>query len=572
MAWRRTNNNVIKCTRFLIGCKKEIWLIILMSLSATFISIFIPAITGNIINTINNYKYSSSVIYILLFILLNVVFTIFLYFLNDLYLVVRQKFIFNIRSELIKSVLNLEMFDVHNNHSGMFLNKIKNDPNEMIKSLNSIRILLITGFGNVGSIIYIFVLDYRIGILLILFSLLIFMIKYIGIRKSKKHKLKSLSHSDVGTSVIDEMVNGVNDIKTLNIKRNYVKKIESPFVLATENSYKSAKSKLLYNKVAKFMQFVAMGIILLLGLYLVKMELMDTSVLLIICMYNSYVFSFVDKLGLLTSYCSSFSISCNRIFSLLDYKKVSYGSKYSKKCSGKIEFDLVKFRYNDNLDYVLTGCSFLVNSNEFVGIIGKSGEGKTTILNLIARLYDVSDGSIKIDGINVNEYNEKFIRENISLISQNSYLFDMSIKENLRLSNKYASDLEIREVCKQTCLDEWIQTLPEKYDTILGEGGVKLSGGQKQRLAIARALLKKTKIILLDEITSSLDNDTGSVIKQVINNIKKEHTIIMVTHELSMIKDCSRILVLDNGKIVGDGTHEELLSNNKTYKNLYKIK
>ena len=149
-------------------------------------------------------------------------------------------------------------------------------------------------------------------------------------------------------------------------------------------SYKSAKSKLLYNKIAKLIQFVGMGVILVLGLYLVNKNMMETSVLLIICMYNSYVFTFIDKLGLLASCCSSFSMSCNRIFSLLDYKKVCYGNIYNRKCLGKLEFDSVRFRYDDTLDDVLAGCSFKVDGNEFVGIIGKSGEGKTTILNLIA--------------------------------------------------------------------------------------------------------------------------------------------------------------------------------------------
>ena len=292
-------------------------------------------------------------------------------------------------------------------------------------------------------------------------------------------------------------------------------------------------------------------------------------------MYNTSVFAFVDKLGVLANLFSDLNISCRRIFNLLEgtlYTKEAFGDKYKKKCDGKIEFKNVKFKYDYKGDYILDDCSFDVEPNELVALIGKSGEGKTTILNLLGRLYDIDEGYIRIDGLEINKYSEDFIRENISIISQNPYLFDMSIKDNLKLVKENISDEEIKEVCKLVCLDEYIESLPDKYDTVIGEGGVKLSGGQKQRLGIARALIKNTKIILLDEITSSLDNETGTTIKKVIQNIRKNHTIIMVTHELSMIKDCSKIIVLKDGKIAAEGSHDELINKNKEYTKLYKMK
>ena len=174
-------------------------------------------------------------------------------------------------------------------------------------------------------------------------------------------------------------------------------------------------------------------------------------------------------------------------------------------------------------------------------------------------MYNVNSGTITIDGIDINELDKDSIRGNITIISQNPYIFNLSIKDNLRLVKENLTDKEMKEACKIACLDEFIDSLPDKYDTVIGEGGVNLSGGQKQRLAIARALIQKTKIILFDEATSALDNETQS----------NDYTILIIAHRLSTIINCDRIMLLDNGKIISEGTHKELLKKSKDYKKLY---
>lgn len=569
------NGNFRRCFSFLDGTKKEFSLVIVMGIIISLIAVIFPSFSGRMITEImkENYERVIGVVAIMTFLK---IFSILLsYFLSKLYLIVRKKMIFNIRKKVASCVLNFEMENFANKNRGTFIDKLKSDPNEIARTFNDIKDIILNGIGNFGVLIYIFYLDYRIGLMLFFFFMIVFQIRIYGIRKRKLYRERYFAEQERYTGVLGEMVNGVNDIKGLDLKDNYMKRVENSFEQVGENEYKGEYYRNIYDKLAYFVQHIAVFVVLLLGLYLLKRDMMKTDALIIVFMYNSSVFSFLEKLGKFVGLFSDLNVSCDRIFSLLDNSGCGseiYGDKYHDKCNGKIEFNNVSFGYSGKKDKVLKKCNFIIYPNETIAIVGKSGEGKTTLLNLISRLYSVTDGNIKIDDSDIREYNEKFIKENISVISQSPYLFDMSIKDNLRLVKDDITDEEIESVCRIVCMDEFIQTLPNKYDTVIGEGGVMLSGGQKQRIGIARALIKNTKIILLDEITSALDNENASIIKKVIKNIKKDHTIIIVTHELSMIKDGVRILVLSDGKIVGDGTHTKLLNNNDIYKKIYKIK
>jgi len=207
--------------------------------------------------------------------------------------------------------------------------------------------------------------------------------------------------------------------------------------------------------------------------------------------------------------------------------------------------------------------------NKKIAVVGKSGNGKSTLFNLLLRYFDSTEGNIYIDDVNLLDLTEESLRNNISVIRQNPFLFNLSILENFKLVKENVTLDEIKEVCKKAYIDDYIMSLPKKYDTIIGEGGVNLSGGQKQRLAIARTLLLNTKIILFDEATSALDNESQKYIKKTIDNLVKDHTIIIIAHRLSTIIDADIINVIDKGKLVGTGTHKELLKNNKVYKKLY---
>ncbi len=184
-------------------------------------------------------------------------------------------------------------------------------------------------------------------------------------------------------------------------------------------------------------------------------------------------------------------------------------------------------------------------------------------------MYDKYDGEITIDGNDIRTLDKDTIRGNITIVSQSPYIFNMSIKDNLKLVKADLTNKEMKEACKMACLDDFIESLPEKYDTVVGEGGVNLSGGQKQRLAIARAFVQKTEIILFDEATSDLDNETQAKIQEAIDNLQKNFTILIIAHRLSTIRNADRILVLDEGRIVAEGKHKELLKKCEVYKELY---
>lgn len=240
-----------------------------------------------------------------------------------------------------------------------------------------------------------------------------------------------------------------------------------------------------------------------------------------------------------------------------------------KKLKGDIKFQNVKFSY-DNDNVILSDMSFDIEANKTVAFVGRSGAGKSTIFNLISKLYDVNEGSIYLDDYNINTLDKDSIRGNLSIISQSPYIYNMSIRENLQIIKRDASEEEIVEACKMACLHEFITSLSDGYDTIVGEGGVTLSGGQKQRLAIARAFLLKTKIILFDEATSALDNETQMEITKAIENMKGDYTVLIIAHRLSTVMNADKIFVVDNGKIIDSGTREYLLKNSRTFKKLYK--
>ena len=269
--------------------------------------------------------------------------------------------------------------------------------------------------------------------------------------------------------------------------------------------------------------------------------------------------------------CKGFNISCNRVFEIINnkkYKKEAFGSKHLDNIKGDFEFKNVSFSY-DNERKVLNKLNLKIDANKTYGIVGKSGEGKTTMFNLLCKLYDNQEGKILIDGIDIKELDEESIRGNITIISQNPYIFNLSIKDNLKLVKNDITDDEIKEACRLACLDDFISGLPKGYDTIVGEGGVNLSGGQRQRLAIARALVQKTKIILFDEATSALDNETQNKIQEAINNLKESYTIVIIAHRLSTIMNCDNLFFMQDGKIINEGNHNKLLKECKSYKELY---
>ena len=264
--------------------------------------------------------------------------------------------------------------------------------------------------------------------------------------------------------------------------------------------------------------------------------------------------------------------AAKRILPIVDNKEKIIDNNNStqlKLSKGSLEFRNVNFKYVSKEGHILNSINLSIEGGKMTSLVGYSGAGKSTILNLIPRFYDISSGDIIIDGSSIYKTTISSLRKNISLVSQDTTLFDDTIKNNISYANPNAEDKEIMEVAKLSFSDEFISKLPNKYNTLIGENGVRLSGGQKQRLSIARAMLKKSQIVLLDEATSSLDSETEDKIQKAINLLTKNRTTLVIAHRLSTILNSDKIYVIDNGSVVDQGKHEDLIKNSKIYMNFY---
>ena len=326
-------------------------------------------------------------------------------------------------------------------------------------------------------------------------------------------------------SVVNKFIQTRNLREVRDEQQNIIRQYKADFIFN------------LYMKLTVIIEWAANAIVIFLSIYLIQKNIMSVEQFVTIFMYRVNLFSFVDNFTDLLDMIARFNLSSNRIFDIIDMYKEENNEEEDCNCEclGKIDFENVKFKYDDK--YILNNCTFSIMPNEKVAIIGENGSGKTTILNLIARTYVANEGKIKIDDKDIKDLSEKYLRKNISMISQDFYIFNMSIKDNLLLAKPNAREDELQEVCKKVELDKYIQSLPEKYETLIGENGVNLSGGQRQRFAIARALLRESKIILLDEATNALDENIENSIFELLEKLKTEHTIVVVTHNLKHIEN-----------------------------------
>ena len=264
--------------------------------------------------------------------------------------------------------------------------------------------------------------------------------------------------------------------------------------------------------------------------------------------------------------------SARRITEVLTEKStiVSKNNAITKIPAGSIEFDNVSFKYSASASrYALSDINLSIKEGETVGIIGGTGSSKSTLVQLISRLYDVTEGSVKVGGIDVREYDVEALRNNVAVVLQKNVLFSGTIKENLRWGNKEATDEEMREACRLACADEFIEGLPDKYDTYIEQGGANVSGGQKQRLCIARALLKRPKILILDDSTSAVDTKTDAFIRKSMREYIPETTKLIIAQRISSVMDADKIVVLDGGRIIALGTHKDLLESCDVYRETY---
>ena len=553
---RYQKKNIIKTT---------IWKIIIM-----MISVVVPLISAKIIVNLTDNKIYQCLMFVVLMFVIENLRNFAIYFSNCFSQVVFRETMVLMQKSLGDAMLKLETKVIDDNGSGVFIQRLTNDVSLLSDEFSSINNYFGNIITNIGIFVAIFVINKWIFLYSVLYTILLYYIfkkrNYLYNEKKKIYK----KESEITTGFIGELVRGIRDIKMLNSEKSFLNKMEDNVVSLNNSAYDMNTVQRNYTLISGFTydfgDFILQFIIGLSILY----EKITIPNGIVLFNYSGRVIDLGRTLDSFSKEIKDFNLASERVFSIIDgddYKKEEFGSIHLKKVNGDFEFKNVSFAYDKNK--VLRNLNFKINANETVAFVGKTGAGKTTIFSLLCKMYDNYEGEITIDNIDIKKLDKYSIRGNITIISQNPYIFHMSIKENLKLVKSNLTKKEMIEACKAASLHDFIMTLPKKYDTIIGEGGVNLSGGQKQRLAIARALVQKTEIILFDEATSALDNETQMHIQKAIENMKNEYTILIIAHRLSTIINADRILFLDNGKITASGTHKELLKNCPAYKNLY---
>ena len=550
--------------------KRRIIIYFLLSIFGIVSSIIYPFISARIIvnltsNQINQFIFMGFVIFTA-YMINDTLY----YFKNKLYEKIFRQIYINIQTNLGAEILKLSNKTLEENGSGVFIQRLVGDTRRISTIFTDLNRYFDGIISNIGIMVAYFVLSKVLFFFILIAFTIRFVIEILRINTYNKNDKEYRKNNDALTGFTGEIVRGAEDIKMLNGETSFLTELKRRFENLNNEKYEMENTNLSFllcrwywNQISYFLMIVIVGL-------LVKNGSIEIATAVVLFNFGNRYNSLVGYITGAHELVKEFNLSATRIFDIFEdknYEKEVFGNTHLDKINGDFEFKNVSFKYDAS--NVLNNLNFKVNANETVAFVGKSGAGKTTIFNLLCKMYDNYEGLITIDGINIKELDKDSIRGNITIVSQNPYIFNMSIKDNLKLVKNNLTDKEMKEACKMACLDDFIESLPNKYDTIVGEGGINLSGGQKQRLAIARAFVQKTEIILFDEATSALDNETQSKIQQAIYNLQKEYTILIIAHRLSTIKSADRILVLDNGNIVGEGTHTKLLKTCKLYKELY---
>lgn len=510
-----------------------------------------------------------------------------------------QKYANNIMADmnldLAKQAFRLSSKTYADHDTGTFVQRIVKDPELIVGMLANLVDFITDLLTSLVIVIYITTINIYIGIIIFAIVAVGLIMEYFRNKKKRVNRRDTRKKNDKINSLTTEIVRSEKDIKSLGLEEKLSEVSKSNYDEYKKSSYKTEMTDILFWSGRNFVvEFV--GILMLaLGVYFIDLGLLTLASFMIIYSNNGNLYSFIWILGNIADSFVEIRVCSERMMSLFDesiFPCEHFGAKAVENVKGEIEFKNVSYSYVEyeseenekvkpkkkkaekerkieSVNKIFDNLSFKIEPNTTVAFVGKSGSGKTTILNLMSKMYEVDSGEVLIDGVNINDFDKTSLRNAISLVNQFPYIFDMTIRENLLLAKKDATEEELESAIKRASLADFVGTLKKGLDTKVGESGIKLSGGQKQRLAIARALLRNSPIIIFDESTSSLDNFAQEDIKHSIDNMKGQSTIVIVAHRLSTIRNVDKIFFLDEGKIEDIGTFDELFENNVKFKNMF---
>ena len=479
----------------------------------------------------------------------------------------------DIQTDMFSSLIHADTQLIDQEHSGKFVTNLSNDVN-MITALVSTAILnlfkdSLTLFGLLSVMFY---QNWKLSLIAIVMTpLASFAARSLG-KRIGKVSTQQMQKAALLTTYLIEIFKNHRLMKIFQ-KEKYEKERANQFIQELKEINK--KINIVYVRASPIMEAltgIMVAILIFVSAKLVVKNELEVGNFFSFLAAMMLAYQPVRSLATLNITIQQGIAGAKRVLPIIDKKqeiKEKIDAEELIVIKGQINFENVKFKYLRGNNQILNSINLSIPGGQMTALVGHSGAGKSTILNLIPRFYDADFGDIKIDNKSIYGSTIHSLRKNISLVSQDTTLFDDTIKNNILYANSNASDDEVNEAVKHSFANEFIDRLPNKFDTIIGENGVRLSGGEKQRLSIARAILKKTPIILLDEATSSLDAETESKIQKAINFLTKGRTTIVIAHRLSTILSSDKIYVIDQGRMIGEGRHEELLNTSDVYKNFY---
>lgn len=548
----------------------------IIATSLIIISNFLSVVSGYLIGEATQYltdtKYAMSILYLVIYVIFNSVEDVGLYNTGSCMLeLIESKVSRKLGYFTYKKAINLPAYAYEKTSSGEVINRIVNDADTLSFAFSRLVALISSLTASLIVLVYIFINSWVLGIEIIIFVGILYLVinKYdpmlINVHKERKKV------QDKFTSLVNESIRGIREIKTLGVKNNLMSNMKEIIKSIFDKSKEEVSIRKKYNALTFLLKIFLEGVVFITCAFLIYKGSITIGFFVTMTYYIYRFTNLIDNINNFSQTYQKLIVSLQRVNEILEnrlYEDEIFGNEKINKVKGLIEFKNVSFSYPDE-DNILNDFNIKLEPNKKIAIVGKSGQGKSTLFNLITRVFDVKEGLITLDDINIKDLTEEELRKHISIIRQEPFIFNRTILENFKIINKDIELEEIRKYTKMSYLDDYIMSLPNGYDTILGEGGVNLSGGQKQRLSIARTLAKNSEVILFDEATSALDNSSQDYIKKTIDNLIKDHTVVIVAHRLSTIMDADIIYLVDKGKVVDSGTHNELLKTNKTYKNLY---
>ena len=482
----------------------------------------------------------------------------------------------NLRKDLFVAVQNFSFENIDRFSASSLVTRMTTDvTNVQMAYLMIIRTVVRAPLMLIFSLVMGFIMGGRLA-LIFLFTIPVLGIGLgLVIKKTMPLFRKVFKKYDNLNNSVQENINGIRVVKSFVREEFEKKKFNEAAEDVCGDFTRAEKILALNNPMMQFCLYVVMIFVLTFGSYLVVNfggNIIQVGQLSSLLTYSFQILMSLMMLSMVFVMVTISIESCERIVAVLEEKRTISNPENPiyEVNDGSIDFDNVSFKYSKRADrYALENINLHIKSGQTIGVLGGTGSSKTSLVNLISRLYDVTEGEVKVGGVNVKDYDLVTLRDAVSVVLQKNVLFSGSIKENLRWGNKDATDEEIEEACHLACADEFIEQFPDKYDTHIEQGGTNVSGGQKQRLCIARALLKKPKILILDDSTSAVDTKTDAIIRAGFKKFIPETTKIIIAQRVSSVQDADQIIIMNNGSVEAIGTHDELLASNPIYQEVY---